>query len=137
MRILEPGIAGKAFAVWLGILVLAIANGALRDVALVPAMGSTLGLAASGVLLSVLILAVAYFALPWFGAAPFARYIAIGLGWLLLTLVFELTFGRLIQGKPWPEILAAYSFKNGNLWPVVLLVTAVAPYVAAKIRSFA
>lgn len=127
----------KAFAVWLGILVLAIANGTLREAVLVPALGKPPGLILSGVLLSGLILAVAYFALPWFGRAPIASYTAIGFGWLCLTLVFEFTFGHLIQGKPWSQLLEAYTFKEGDIWPVVLLVTAVAPYMAARIKGWA
>lgn len=127
----------RALTVWLGILVLAIANGALREAILIPALGKPPGLVFSGVLLSAVILAVAYCALPWLGRAPAATYVAIGIGWLCLTLTFEFTFGRLIQGKPWPEILEAYTFKDGNIWSIVLLVTAIAPYVAARIRGWA
>lgn len=134
---MDFGITGKAFAIWLGILVLAIANGALREAVLVPAMGRTPGLVFSGVLLSILILAVAYLALPWLGAMPAARTIAIGIGWVLLTLAFEFTFGRLVLGKPWSEILSAYTFKDGDIWSIVLLVTTAAPYVAARIRGLA
>jgi hypothetical protein len=130
-------ISVKAFAVWLGILVLAIANGTLREAVLVPALGKPPGFILSGGLLSGLILVVAYFALPWFGQAPIARYAAIGLGWLCLTLAFEFTFGHLIQGKSWAQLLEAYTLKDGNIWSVVLLVTAAAPYVAARIRGWA
>ena len=115
---------------------LAIANGTLREALLIPALGKPPGLILSGVFLSGLILAVAYFALPWFGQAPVVRYVAIGLFWLCLTVVFEFTFGRLIQGKPWSEVLEAYKFKDGNIWSLVLLITAVAPYVAAKFRGW-
>lgn len=130
-------IAVKAFAAWLGILVLAIANGTLRETVLIPALGKSPGFILSGVLLSGLILVVAHFALPWFGRAPVANYAAIGLGWLCLTLTFEFTFGQLVQGKPWSQLLEAYTFKDGNIWSVVLLITAVAPYVAARIRGWA
>lgn len=129
-------IVAKALSIWLGILVLAIVNGLLRDVVLIPVLGHAPGLILSGVILSALILAVAYISLPWFGPAPMARYIALGLGWLFLTLVFEFTFGRLIQGKPWPELLEAYTFTGGNIWPVVLLVVTTAPYIAARIRGW-
>jgi len=130
-------VAIKAFAVWLGILVLAIANGTFREAILIPTLGKPPGLIVSGVLLSGAILAVAYFALPWLGRAPVAWYVAIGFGWLCLTLVFEFTFGRLFQGKPWPEILEAYTFKGGNIWSLVLFITAVAPYIAAKFKGWA
>jgi hypothetical protein len=134
-RFLTFTIAVKAFAVWIGILVLAIANGMLREAVLIPALGKPTGLILSGVLLSGLILVVAYFALPWFGRTSPASYAAIGCAWLCLTLAFEFTFGRLIQGKPWSQLLEAYSFKDGNIWPMVLLITALAPYLVARIRG--
>lgn len=126
----------KAFAVWLGILALAITNGELREATLIPALGNPLGLFLSGVFLSGLIIVVAYFALPWFGREPVSSYARIGIGWLCLTLVFEFTFGRIIQGKHWPQLLEAYMFRDGNIWPIVLLVTTVAPYVAARLRGW-
>src|SRR5690606_6635980 len=107
------------------------------EVILIPTLGKPPGLILSGVLLSGAILAVAYFALPWIGRASVARYVAIGFGWLCLTMVFEFAFGRLIQGKPWPQILEAYTFKDGDIWLLVLLITAIAPYVAAKFRGWA
>ena len=126
----------KALAVWLGILLLAIGNGVLRKAVLVPMLGQSAGLLLSGVLLSGLILLTACLALPWMGRAPLASYLAIGIGWLCLTLAFEFTFGRIVQGKPWHELLEAYRFTGGNLWPIVLLVTAAAPTLAARFRGW-
>ena len=124
----------KAFVLWLVILVLAIINGGLREALLMPVMGHSLALALSGMLLSVLILAVTCLALPWFGRLSARGFAAIGSGWLCLTLVFEFGFGYLIQGKSWPQLVEAYQFRDGNLWPIVLLVVASTPYVAARIR---
>ena len=129
-------ISFKAFVVWLGILMLAIVNGVLREAVLVPALSMSSGLMFSGALLSGLILAVTYFALPWLGRAPVITYVVIGIGWLCLTLIFEFTFGRIIQERSWSQLLETYTFKDGNIWPVVLFVTAVAPYVAARIRRW-
>ncbi|MCK9515685.1 MAG: hypothetical protein WCZ18_02960 [Ottowia sp.] len=116
---------------------LAIINGTIREAVFIPVLGKAPGLILSGVLLSVAILAVAYFALPWLGRAPVTGYFAIGFGWLCLTLTFELTFGRLIQIKPWSQVLEAYTFKDGNIWSIVLFIIIVAPYVAAKFRGWA
>ena len=59
----------------------------------------------------------------------------VGVFWLFLTLVFEFGFGRLVQHKSWSEVLDAYTSEGGNIWPVVLLVTLLAPYIAAVVRS--
>lgn len=129
-------IALKALTVWAGILILAVANGALREGVLVPRLGAPAGLVWSGLLLSALIIVVAYLSLPWFGTRRPAHLWGIGLGWLALTVVFEFSFG-LWQGKSWSVLMEAYTFKGGNVWPVVLGVIAVAPYAAAKLRGWA
>lgn len=115
---------------------LAVADGALREAILIPQLGTRAGLVLSGALLSSFILAVAYLALPWLATRRAAHLWAVGLGWLALTLVFEFSFG-LWQGKSWPVLLAAYTFKGGNIWPVVLGLTALAPSIAARLRGWA
>ena len=130
------GMALKGLAVWAVILMLAVLNGALREAVLIPKLGTPVGLVLSGVFLSALILVVAYLSLPWLGARRSVQLVGIGLGWLALTLIFEFSFG-LWQGKSWQVMLGAYTFKGGNIWPVVLVVTALAPYLAAKLRGLA
>ena len=124
----------KALVVWLAILACAIGNGALREGVLVPLFGSTVGLLLSGVLLCICILAVSLLLVPWFGRKNAATFVGVGLFWLLLTLAFEFAFG-LIQGKSWSELLAQYRFEGGNIWPLVLLVTTLAPCLAARVRG--
>jgi hypothetical protein len=58
-----------------------------------------------------------------------------GLIWLCLTLSFEFGFGLFVQERSWAEMLEAYTFKDGNIWPLVLVVTFLAPLLAARIRS--
>ena len=128
-------VVGKAFSVWVAILGLAIANGMFREVVLTATLGEVPGLVVSGVLLSCLILFVTYLSLPWLGVLGCSQLIGIGLMWLVLTLVFEFSFG-LAQGKTLSVLLEAYSFEGGNIWPLVLLVTALAPWLAAKVRGW-
>jgi hypothetical protein len=105
-------------AAWLGILVLAVLNGLVREALLLPRLGRTEAYLASGLILSALIVLVALAA---------AR-------WLAMTLGFELGFG-IVQGKPWPEIVAQYTFADGNIWPLVLVVVLPAPWVAWRLRG--
>ena len=120
----------KATAVWALILVLAILNGALREAVLLPALGKPWGLTLSGLLLAACIVAVALAFVPRIVRQGGVEPWRIGLRWLVLTLVFEFGFGRLVQGRSWDELLQAYTFADGNLWPLVLVVTAVAPSLA-------
>ncbi|MCW5635137.1 MAG: hypothetical protein KIT17_17510 [Rubrivivax sp.] len=116
-----------AATAWLVILVLAIANGALREAVLVPRLGLLAGTVTSGVLLIAAVFAVAFALVAWRRPLGGAQAWWIGVGWLAATLVFEFGFGRFVQGKPWPELLAAYTFKDGNLWPLVLVAVLLAP----------
>jgi hypothetical protein len=125
----------KALGLWMAILMLAMLNGTLREKALMPMFGDVTAMVSSGVLLSVCILLVAWVAAPWFGSLSARQWLLIGLFWLGLTLVFEFAFGRLVQHKSWAELLAAYTFNGGNLWPLVLAVTLLAPWMAARLRG--
>lgn len=127
-------VALKALTIWFGILALASLNGLLREAVLLPAFGTQAAFVLSGLLLSVLIIGVAWGSLPWLRLSRSVQYWKVGLGWLLLTLVFEFSFG-LAQGQSWSELLDAYTFRDGNIWPVVLVVTACAPFLAAKLRG--
>ncbi|WP_020674473.1 hypothetical protein [Geopsychrobacter electrodiphilus] len=128
-------VALKSLAIWAGILMLAVLNGTLRETILIPQLGTVTSFMLSGVLLSALIFVIAYISLPWLGARRSAEFLGIGLGWFALTIVFEFSFG-LAQGKSWQTLLEAYMFKGGNIWPVVLIVTALAPWLAAKFRGW-
>ena len=125
----------KALALWCCILVLAVLNGVLREALLIPVLGNVAAFVASGIILSVCIFGVAMAATPWYGPLAPRRWLWIGALWLLLTLAFEFALGVLVQHKSWPEVFAAYTFEAGNLWPLVLLVTFVSPWLAARVRG--
>jgi hypothetical protein len=127
-------LVAKALAFWLAIAAVAVVNGALREAVLIPLLGRTPALLLSGLLLCVLILWITVVALPWLGARRRQQLIGIGAAWFVLTLVFEFSLGRL-QGKSWLMLLEAYTFKDGNVWPLVLLVTLAAPVLAVRWRS--
>ena len=122
---------------WLVILVLAILNGTLREKFLIPSFGTFTALIVSGLILSVLIFLVALIAIPGFGSLSTKEYWLIGLGWLVMTLIFEFSFGLFVEHKALSELLEAYTFKGGNIWPLVLASTLVSPWLAAHLRGLA
>ena len=125
----------KALAAWFFLVILAILNGTLRVKLLVPLMGEQWAQPLSGVMLSLIILLLAWLVLPWLGPLSNPSLWLIGFLWLGLTLIFEFVFGRLVAGKSWQELLAAYDITTGNLWLLVLVTTAVAPRLATKLRG--
>ena len=127
----------KAIAAWLVLLACAVANGALREAILVPAFGARVSLAASGVLLSCVVIAIAIVAVPRLGPLSNWKCVYVGVLWLGLTVGFEFGFGRLVRHQSWPRLLEAYTLRDGNLWPVVLVVILVAPLLAVRFRGLA
>lgn len=125
----------KATAVWLVILVCAVLNGGLREALLMPLFGRPLALLVSGVLLSIVIVAVSLLLAPCLGRLSTSQCLYVGLLWLCLTLIFEFGFGRLVQRQSWQQLVEAYTFKEGNIWPLVLVVTFVAPLLAVRVRG--
>ncbi|MDQ3287149.1 MAG: hypothetical protein M3Q42_02600 [Pseudomonadota bacterium] len=128
-------VALKALVIGISILALAVAYGLFREAVLVPRLGTPSALVLSGLLLATLILGIAYLSLPWLGTRQPAYLLGVGLGWFGLTLIFEFSFG-LWQGKSWPVMLEACTFKDGNVWPLVLAAVALAPYAAARPRGW-
>lgn len=59
----------------------------------------------------------------------------IGFGWLIMTVLFELLFGRLVAHKSWGELFQAYNILTGNFWLLVLAVIAISPCIAARRRG--
>lgn len=124
----------KGAGAWLIILLCAVMNGALREFVLVPYLGQTAAFVASGVILSLVVLLLALVLVPRLGPLSQAGALCLGLFWLGLTLAFEFGFGRLIQRRSWGELLEAYTFTDGNIWPIVLLVVALAPLLTVNVR---
>lgn len=127
----------KALLIWFVILVVAFANGALRELVLAPRLGHTVAQLCSGALLCMAVGLIALVALPTLGPLTRGRAWAIGGFWLVMTLAFEFGFGSWVQHKPLSELLQAYTFAGGNLWPLVLLMIVCAPRLALKVRSTA
>ncbi|MBS1582308.1 MAG: hypothetical protein JST66_08935 [Bacteroidetes bacterium] len=125
----------KAILLWLGLMVLAIANGAVRVKWIIPVTGMTAGLAISTLLLCALILLATWFGIPWSGPMSNKQALAIGLLWLAMTLGFEFGAGHFLFKKPWAELLVDYDITQGRIWALVPITTLLAPWLMAKMRG--
>jgi len=119
---------------WCGLLVIAILNGALRERAYGPHMTEM-----SAHRLSTVIGLCLFATYIWFltGISPIgsARLaLLIGAVWLIMTTAFEFLFGHFIAGRSWGRLLHDYNLPAGRLWVLVLVWTAVAPYVFYRVR---
>jgi hypothetical protein len=113
---------------WLGMMLLAIANGALRDILYKRRCGDLGAHQISTVALALLL--VAYFRLlaRFWPMTSCAQSWKIGLFWLLLTLAFEFGFGRLIAGHSWRRLLADYDVSAGRIWILIPLQVLAGPF---------
>ena len=125
----------KAAGLWMLLVVVAIANAAIRELLLTPGIGAGAALPASGLLLSLLIFLFALLAAPVFGARETRTYILVGVVWLVLTLTFELLFGHYVIGKSWAEIGHLLDPRTGNLFLVALSSALISPWLAARLRG--
>lgn len=126
----------KAAGIWLLIAVVAIINGVFREKVLLPLTGIQYALPLSGILLSVLVFVVTYLSIPFIGSAEGSMYVTVGLLWVFLTITFEFVFGHCVLGKSWQEIVQVLNIMKGDLFLLVLITSAISPWVAAKLRGF-
>ena len=123
----------RAFLVWLVIIATETVHGILRGVLLVPIVGD-LPARQIGVLIgSLLIFAVAYLFIRWIAARTKLQFLAVGLLWVVLTILFEFGLGWLVLGLPWGRLTEDYDVTRGGFMGVGLLFMAAAPWLAAAV----
>jgi hypothetical protein len=126
---------GRALAVWLGILLLANINGAVREAWLIPMLGPIPGRALSTIILSAVVTLVTWLSIAWISPLTQRAALLVGILWLLLTLGFEFLVGHYVFHKPWSELTEDYQVWQGRIWPLVLLILLFAPWWAARLRK--
>ncbi|WP_270398736.1 hypothetical protein [Bacteroides nordii] len=124
----------KSLIIWLCFIPVAILNGGLREYLLAKAIGEEWALPVSGITLSVCIFLITWMLLPrMIKAFTSKNGWLIGIGWALLTIVFEFAAG-LAGGSTVSELLAAYNPLSGNLWLLVLATTLLSPIIVKHIK---
>jgi hypothetical protein len=116
-------------AAWLGMLVLAVLNGALREALLTPVLGDAAGRQLSTLLLLALFSGWFWFLHRRWPLSTALQAWLVGAVWLVMTLAFETFLGRVLGGKSWPAVFEDYNVLAGRLWILVPLWTLVGPYV--------
>lgn len=119
---------------WLGLVTMAMANGAFRVLVLERLTGEQVAhLLSTAILLGLITGYVRW--LHGRRPLPSARTaVLVGLGWAALTVGFEFGLGAL-RGLTWSEMIADYDLLHGRVWVLVPLWTAVAPAVIHRISA--
>ncbi len=119
---------------WVPMLLIAIANGAFRQLTFAKMMPELRAHQLSTVIGSVLIGLFIWAVIAIWPPSSTRQALSIGLVWLALTVAFEFIFGRFAMHHPWSQLLNDYNLLKGRLWTVFLICLTLAPYVFFRIR---
>ncbi|TEB12022.1 hypothetical protein [Pelotomaculum propionicicum] len=129
------GIIMKYALAWVGLVIIAILNGGVREKWYRPHMGELTAHQLS-TLTGIMLFGVYIWILTgiWIiGSA--GQAFAIGGVWVVLTIVFEFIFGHYVMKHSWDDLLYNYNLLKGRLWVLVLVWTLLAPYVFYSLHS--
>ncbi len=115
-------------------LIIAIANGALRQLTFAKSMSELRAHQLSTLTGSVLIGIFIWVVVRIWRPSSARQALAIGIVWLVLTVAFEFIFGRFVMHHPWTRLLNDYNLYEGRLWTVFLAWLTIAPYLFFRIR---
>ena len=127
----------KYVVAWVPMLFIAIANGALRQFTFGKHMTELRAHQISTAIGSVLIGLFIYGVVRVWPPASAKQAFAIGLIWLLLTVIFEFAMGWLIMHRPWALLFNDYNLTEGRVWVLFLAWLTISPYVFFRFRNAA
>ena len=119
---------------WVGAPVLAILNGAARELVYKDQVGDS---AANQISVAPLIalLALYFWVLQRRWPLRSTRdALSIGAIWVALSVLFEFGFGHYVEGDTWTDLFQNYDVTAGNIWILILLWIAAGP---ATVRAIA
>ena len=119
----------RDIAAWFVMLVVAVANGAVRDLTYGRRMGELAAQQLSTLIGCALLGIVMWIFVRLYPLSSAGRAWRLGLLWMSLTVAFEFLFFHYVGGRSWAELLANYNVLAGRVWVFVLVWVAVAPYV--------
>jgi hypothetical protein len=118
-------------------LVIAVANGALREASFAKAMPELRAHQLSTLIGSVLMGVFIWFVIRTWPPSSGREALLVGLVWLVLTVAFEFFMGLVLAHRPLSQVLEQYDLSAGRVWVLFLLWLALAPWVFYRFRSAA
>jgi hypothetical protein len=123
----------KYVVAWVPMVVIAIANGAIREAwygKRMPELRAHQICTGSGLLL---LGAYIWVIIARWPPESLQQSLGVGLAWLALTIGFEFLFGRYVAHHSWSRLFRDYNILAGRLWMLVLILVAIAPYVFVRL----
>jgi energy-converting hydrogenase Eha subunit A len=125
----------RAIAVWLVLIGGEMIHGIVRSIVLTPRVGDKPARQIGVFTGSLVNLGITHLFIEWIGARTVRARLVIGVVWVVLTMVFEVAFGRLVVKSSWERIRSDYDLPHGGLLPIGLVALAGSPLVASRLRG--
>lgn len=120
---------GRLLGSWITMCLLMIANGVAREAVFVGAMGRIAADLASAALGAGIILLASRLLFTPLAGQTTRQLLRVSAWFVGLTVAFEFSFGHYVDGKSWEELFANYAIWNGRLWPLLLILLALTPFI--------
>ncbi len=125
----------KYFLAWFPMILIAIANGVLRQAWYGQYFGELRAHQVSTLTAAMLLGAYMWAVIRRWRPDSVAMALGIGLMWLAMTVCFEFLFGHFVAGHSWERLLHDYDLSAGRLWLLLLAWVAAAPYLFFRLRA--
>ena len=122
---------------WVPMVVIAVANGALRQTTFGKVMPELRAHQLSTLIGAVLIGLFIWFVIRTWPPSSSRHALQIGFVWLLLTVAFESFMGLVLAGRSLSEVLREYNLVAGRVWLLFLVWLTLAPWVFYRFRGAA
>lgn len=120
---------GRVLLAWVAMAVAMTANGIFRESALKRWLSAPAADNVSAALGALIILLVSYFFFRPLAGSDTRTLLVVSAILVLPTVIFELAIGRLVDRKSWAQLFGDYAIWRGELWPLLLLLLAVTPFI--------
>ncbi|WP_205783210.1 hypothetical protein [Flagellimonas allohymeniacidonis] len=125
----------KYVLAWLPMVIIAIANGLLRERFIANRIKELYAHQVSTLILILFFGIYIWLVFQMWRPESPQQALNIGLFWLVLTVVFEFLFGHYIAGHTWSKLLEDYNIMAGRVWILVLIWVTIAPYVIYELQK--
>jgi hypothetical protein len=120
---------------WVGMVVLAILNGVIRERVYGQLMRELTAHQLS-TLVGIVLFGIYIWVLTGLFTIQSSRQaLVIGSMWFIITIVFEFGFGHYAMKHSWSKLFHDYNIFEGRVWVLVLIWIVVAPYLFYRLRS--
>lgn len=126
--------SARHFLLWLPMILLAFANGTLRELVIMKHFSELRAHQLSTLTLIILCSVYVWYVFPQLKIQHSGQAIVIGLVWMLLTVTFEFSLGRLTN-KSWEHLFRDYHLLAGRIWLLFLTCLFMLPYLVYLIRG--